>query len=38
MSSNLYSTDFANPAPGRPKAGETPAGGRLPYPAGGRLS
>ncbi len=30
--------EFESPAPGRPKAGETPAGGRMPYPAGGGLS
>ena len=38
MSSSLYSTDFANPAPGSPKAGETLAGGRASYPTGGGLS
>jgi hypothetical protein len=27
-----------SPTPGRPKAGEIPPGGRLPYPAGGGLS
>jgi hypothetical protein len=38
MNNNLDVADFSSPAPGRPKAGETPAGGRVPYSAGGGLS
>ena len=34
----LISTDFASPAPGRPKAGEIPSGDRLRYSAGGGRS
>ena len=38
MNIHPSSADFSSPAPGRPKAGETPTGGRLPYSAGGGLS
>ena len=38
MNINLNPADFSSLAPGRPKAGETPTGGRVPYSAGGGLS
>ncbi len=33
-----FAIETTSPAHGRPNAGETRSGGRLPYPAGGGLS
>jgi hypothetical protein len=38
MKINLNLADFSSPAPGRPKAGETPTGGLVSYSAGGGLT
>jgi hypothetical protein len=38
MNTAMRGAVFASPAPGRPKAGETPSGGRPPYTADEGLS